>query len=220
MQRKTYKKRLRWKLAVLAGCIMLLIISIIFHQHQQAKRLKEYEKYDAAQALVDDPEEPDEVADSLDAGAEPEPVKEPEQEAVPPEKTEKEGMTIVNLEEYAEPVMGSASTLLEESLFSYVMDEGITASAGTIIHVMVPEHDPSSIIFYILLDDAYETIVMISYHPREKIVTAGSCLYTKEEIISEVWEDNGPEQRGVPESGTDTIPEQEVEDEFIGKNQP
>lgn len=106
---------------------------------------------------------------------------------------------ITNLEE-ALCVMDKNIVLLEERLNDWAAEKNVKGSSAEIFHVMVPQSDPQSIQFYLKLDDKKQSLVMLAYHPRENVVTASSCQYSEEEIIQEVWEDNGPDIRDAKEA--------------------
>ncbi len=127
------------------------------------------------------------------------------------------GIRITNLAEYASPAMGTNARLLEQSLAGWVTEKKNTAKRGTIIHVMVPQSDPQSVHYYVRMEDSAGTLVLLSYHPRENVVTASDCSYTEEEILAEAWEGNAPCDRDVspeadalhqqPESGQGIQPD-------------
>ena len=127
------------------------------------------------------------------------------------EQPEKQKTEITNLDEYAARIMGENKDLLNERLTEWMEDYQLEVKEGTIIHVMVPASDPQSINFYIRLPDERGSLVLLTYHPRENIVTASQCSYTEEEIQAEVWEaDNGPAVRDVsPQEDTGGNSEEE-----------
>ena len=106
---------------------------------------------------------------------------------------------IANLDEYAAPVMGRDAALLEESLASYAASSGVTAAGGVIIHVMVPEDSPDSVAFFVRLDDAADTIAMLTWDAERRTVAAAGCSYTEEEIRNEAWAGGGPAERDIPQ---------------------
>lgn len=129
------------------------------------------------------------------------------------QETKTEKVSICNLKEYAGEVMGDNAVLLEQRLGKWKKENKLEVTEGIIFQVLIPDSDTQSINFYLSLNDVKESIVLLSYHPRENIVTASNCQYTKEEILNEIWEDNGPMKRDVPDSGTEEQKEQEEQEE-------
>jgi len=123
--------------------------------------------------------------------------------------TEQEALvSIDNLNEYVSVLDSEKQHQLLESLTNFAKQEGITTENGTIFYTMIPESDPESISYFVSLGGEPEVICQLSYHTREKIVTASRSTYTREEIESEVWQNNGPDERDVP-SDVDAAFEQE-----------
>lgn len=200
-------KSLKWKLAVLIVAVILLVGLIALQINQRKKERSEYKKIVEQEELQKQ-----------------ERKKEGKKENINLENTDQEksdtDICIVNLEEFAEALMGENTYLLTERLAGWVEENQLNAKEGTIFHVMVPESDPQSINFYIRLSDKRSSLVMLSYHPRENIVTASICNYTEDEIKNEVWEaDNGPAQRDVPaEEDTGGMDAQEGTDDDTGED--
>lgn len=117
-------------------------------------------------------------------------------------------VSIDNLNEYVSVLDSEKQHQLLESLTNFAKQEGITTENGTIFYTMIPESDPESISYFVSLGGEPEVICQLSYHTREKIVTASRSTYTREEIESEVWQNNGPDERDVP-SDVDAAFEQE-----------
>lgn len=113
--------------------------------------------------------------------------------------TEQEALvSIDNLNEYVSVLESEKQQQFLESLTNFVKEEGIAAESGTIFYTMVPENDQESVSYFVSLGGEPEVICQLSYHTREKIVTASKSTYTREEIENEVWQNNGPDERDVP----------------------
>ena len=112
--------------------------------------------------------------------------------------TEETFVSIDNLNEYVSVLESEKQQQFLESLTNFVKEEGIAAESGTIFYTMVPENDQESVSYFVSLGGEPEVICQLSYHTREKIVTASKSTYTREEIENEVWQNNGPDERDVP----------------------
>lgn len=219
MRKKSYQKKLKLKIIILIVGIILLVGQIVFQTYQRSKEKKEYEnmkkqiemqKQEEEQKEMEEWKEVEEqeTQEEVDAKSSSE-SKEEEAAAIP----------ITNLSEYATDIMGDDTYLLEQSLAEWIEKEQLSVASATIIHVMVPENDPESIQFFVRMNDEQASLVMLSYHPRENVVTASSCTYTEEEIEAEVWENNGPEQRDIsPEEEEEILKEQEEANDTDGEN--
>lgn len=186
------KKGLKGKVVLLILGIVLLACLIVFQQQRRNTKEAAYEKT-VGQERRKEQEETQKVQEIKTKAA--------KEEAAGKSKTQaqKTRIPITNLEESAAEVLGKQAYLLEERLTEWVKEEQSDAEGGSIFHVSVPLSDPQSICFYVKLADERGSLVLLSYHPREKLVTASRCSYTQEEVKAEVWEDNGPAQRDVPE---------------------
>lgn len=238
------RSNLKWKLAVLAAVMILLVVLVIVQAGQRRKERREYQET-MKQTRIQEQEEKKENTDSQSASQKEDQdnmakentdQNDADQEingqndtgqknaGAQSTKADQKGsgidVCIVNLDEFAETVMGENTYLLTERLEGWIEENQLNAKKGTIFHVMVPESDPQSINFYLRLSDKRGSLVMLSYHPRENIVTASICNYTEEEIKDEVWEaDNGPAERDVPaEADTGSTEVQEGTDDITGEN--
>lgn len=118
---------------------------------------------------------------------------------------------ILNLAEYASPSMGEDAVLLEQRLYLFMQEQQMSAATADIVHVMIPRSDPECTYYYVRIHDEAETLCLLSYHPREHVVTASACSYTLGEVLSESFEDNAPEQRDIsPEEEAAFMQSQEV----------
>ena len=103
--------------------------------------------------------------------------------------TEQEALvSIDNLNEYVSVLESEKQQQFLESLTNFVKEEGIAAESGTIFYTMVPENDQESVSYFVSLGGEPEVICQLSYHTREKIVTASKSTYTREEIENEAWQ--------------------------------
>ena len=195
----TYGNSLKWKaLLLIVGIVAIVGLTVMQHTQREKRNEKKAVAQEELQEKIQQETEKTEETESHG-------------ESVPESGTKKkqQGVSIINLDEYATRLMGDNTKLLKERLEEWVKDYQLNAEEGTIIHVMVPQSDPQSINFYIRLSDERASLVLLAYHPRENVVTASQCNYTEEEIANEVWEaDNGPAVRDVsPEQDT---PQQNV----------
>lgn len=196
--------KLRRKLLLFAVLLCLFAALLGVTEYRRQKRREEYEAWKKQEQ-----QEKDQQQESSQGAREPDQKvpdqKEPENGAASGEDSkDRKTVKIANLDEYAAAVMGSRAGLLEERLSSWIKESGLSADGGTILHVMVPENDPSGIAYFIRLDNAAGTIVTLTWHPAESVVTASNCSYTEEEIRNEVWEGRGPAERDIPEE-EDTV---------------
>lgn len=215
-----YRNKLRWKLLLLFGAILLLIAAIFLRQREREKAKEEYEASIKQESKVKNQEE--ELKGEFGEGQETEDRFQDAEKTTgfPDQKSEETVMVhIRNLEEYAADLMGDDTRLLEKSLGEWIMEKHLDAESAAILNVMIPESDPQSIHFYIRMDDGDGSLVLLSYQPREKVVTASACDYTEEEILAEAWEGNGPGQRDVTaEEDTEFLNNQEEMNDTEGEN--
>lgn len=195
MKREPYSKKLKLKFILLAVAVAFLIFSIIYSQQKRSTDKKEYEN------LVEQESESSKQTETENRISEVETQTEKQDTerrlGLPADAWDETEVTITNVDTYAKDVMEDHTDLLAQRLGEWITDEKLSAKTGTILGVMVPDSDPGSINFYIQLDDSNSSLVLLSYHPRENVVTASPCNYTKEEIEAEAWEGSGPDQRDV-----------------------
>lgn len=241
--KRTRKQRMRAslkrKLLLFIGALLLLIGLIFYQDYMKRKDNEAYEEQ-LKQEQKEGQKKEDVITGVLDFGAmelnlpggdtqdglfqeedrteRKEPAAGVQPDSGEPAEPEKERFPITNLEEYASQVMGGNKYLLEESLAGWVKEKNLKGTSGTIFYTLVPETDHQSIQYYISLDDEKTSLVMLAYHPRENVVTASSCNYSQEEIIQEVWSDNGPPNRDVsPEE--EALALQEADSEEAGSEE-
>lgn len=218
------KRRLGWKIMILICGIVLLAGLIFFQQSRRVKEKKEREGADGEEEIQMQVKLPEGAEIKKKSAEEGTGILLGDVEKTDEESTAAEGnksaeVHITNLEEYAAEVMGEHMYLLEQSLADWVKEKQLCAETAAIFFVRVPESDPQSINYYIRIEDGKGSLVMLSYHPRENVVTASICNYTEEEIKAEVWEDNGPCQRDVSaEEEAEFLEGQEVTDETGGED--
>ncbi len=212
--------KLRRKLLLFAALLCLFAVLLGVSESYRQKRREEYEAWKKQEQ-----QEKDQQQESSQGASKPDQKKpdqkvpdqkEPENSAASGEDPEdRKAVKITNLDEYAVAVLGSRAGLLEERLSSWIKEAGLSADEGTILHVMVPEDDPTSVAYFVRLDDA-GTIVILTWHPAERVVTASSCSYTEEEIRNEVWEGGGPAERDIPVE-EDTVYEPDRPEEALNE---
>lgn len=186
------KKNIIKKCLVLLGAIAVLV-GVVIYGHWQTNR--EHQSYE---------ESLKEGTESVDLKSNTESVPESGTGDTPGEATSEMIYTanITNLDFYCTPVMGEDSMLLVQSLNYYLSQKGIVCDSGEIVQVQVPEDEPESVRYYVMLNDESSRIVILEYHTVENIVTCSSCNYSNEEIIGEPWSE-APAQ-------TDISPEEEA----------
>ena len=219
-KRNVYRNKLRWKLLLLFGAILLLIAAIFLRQREREKAKAEYEASIKQEREGKNQEEEWKGEFGEEQETEDRFLDTEETTGLQDEKGE-ETVTvhIRNLEEYAADLMGDDTGLLEESLGNWVVEKHLDAESAAILNVMIPENDPQSIHFYIRMDDGEGSLVLLSYQPGEKVVTASDCDYTEEEILAEAWEGNGPGQRDVTvEEDTEFLNNQEGMNDTEGED--
>lgn len=199
MRKKRFVRgSLRGKLLILSGAILMLAAAIFLQQREREKARAAYEETIQRESGEEDQEEGQEEEDRKETDTE---EQSQDTEGTSGLWDNKAGeiplIHIRNLGEYATDLMGEDADLLERSLGEWNEKEHLDAESASILNVMIPESDPQSIHFYIRMDDAEGSLILLSYHPGEKAVTALPCDYTEEEILAEAWEGNGPGQRDV-----------------------
>lgn len=105
---------------------------------------------------------------------------------------------IINLDEYATPLLEERASLLEVKLSEYVEDYDMEEKESSIIHVMIPEENIEQLYFFCKLSSD-EEIVLLTFDRVSGAVTAVKCEYTEEEILNEVWEGISPSDRDIQE---------------------
>ena len=198
-KKNAYGSSMKWKVILLIVGITSMVGLVIFQYNKKEKA--EEEKMTEQEELQKESQNQDKKEIQKPGANGEEGTKEKGTGGNVPDsgtQDEEKKVEITNLDEYASKLMGKNTGLLEERLAEWVEDYQMEVKEGIIIHVMVPASDPQSINFYIRLSDERGSLVLLTYHPRENIVTASQCSYTEEEIQAEVWEaDNGPAVRDV-----------------------
>ena len=211
MKRNTQNTSIRGKIAVLVVGLFLLIGVVIFQQYQSTGEQEQYEDYRKEQK-----EEEQEKKETDRAEKEKEEKEETDEEKSVQDNPEEEAQTpfadITNLPAFATPVMGMYDGLLKEALSSWITEYELEAKTGAILTAVTPQDDPQATEFYLKLDDAKGSLVKLTWHPRERVVTASRCGYTQEEIEAGIGRDNGPESRDItPQEEEQFLREQEEE---------
>ena len=211
MKRNTQNTSIRGKVAVLVVGLFLLIGVVIFQQYQSTGEQEQYEDYRKEQK-----EEEQEKKETDRAEKEKEEKEETNGEKSVQDNPEEEAQTpfadITNLSAFATPVMGMYDGLLKEALSSWITEYELEAETGEILTAVTPQDDPQTTEFYLKLDDAKGSLVKLTWHPRERVVTASRCGYTQEEIEAGIGRDNGPESRDItPQEEEQFLREQEEE---------
>ena len=105
---------------------------------------------------------------------------------------------IIGMEEYAVPLLGEKSSLLEECLEKFLAEKQTDVSSAELFHVTIPKENTQSICFFFELENNKN--IAVTFDRISDCATAIWCEYTKEEIVSEVWEGICPTDRDVQES--------------------
>ncbi len=114
------------------------------------------------------------------------------------EETEEEHLIrITNLNSYQSVYGLNVSSGFEECLTAYALANGIDAADGEIFYTYLPETEPDAMQYYVELSDKEGTIVVLTWHDNERVVTSSRCDFTKEEILSQAWENIGPSDRDI-----------------------
>ena len=108
------------------------------------------------------------------------------------------GTQIIGMEEYAIPILEEKSSLLEECLKKFLTEEQIAVSSAELFHVTIPEENTKNICFFFELKNNKN--IAVTFDRTSGSGTAIWCEYTKEEIVSEIWEGICPTDRDVQES--------------------
>ena len=199
------------KMGVLVLGILLLTGAVVFWQYENTKEQKRYE--DRTQDL----EQKDRKTETKTAEQTEEQKQEKEEtneEKSVQDTSQEEAQTpfadITNLSAFATPVMGMYDGLLKEALSSWITEYELEAETGEILTAVTPQDDPQTTEFYLKLDDAKGSLVKLTWHPRERVVTASQCGYTQEEIEAGIGRDNGPKSRDItPQEEEQFLREQE-----------
>lgn len=211
-KKNAYGSSMKWKIILLIVGITSMVGLVIF-QYNKRERKVERKVTEQEELQRKNQNETEETIQKSEGSGEEETKEKGSEGNVSNSGTQEDErkVEIINLDEYALKLMGKNTGLLNERLSEWMEDYQLEVKEGTIIHVMVPASDPQSINFYIRLSDERGSLVLLTYHPRENIVTASQCSYTEEEIQAEVWEaDNGPAVRDVsPQEDTGGNPEEE-----------
>lgn len=183
-------KNLKWKVILL---IVLLIIFLINLVVIHTKRSKEREQFKKELEVYQKKELESEDGSVANFGTE------------VSDETEDNGVAnfdtknfIINLEEYASPLLGEHTYLLEESLLEYLSAEKFNQQEAEIFYVMIPENDEAVVHFFLHLLEA-DKIVKIEFHMESKTAITSVCSYTEDEILSEAWEGESPSDRDIRE---------------------
>lgn len=180
---------LQWKVLALVGLILLLILVLVFQQKKRDEYKEERDRQEGTENVMGETEADSQMDTEL--------LQETAQ-AISNWVEVEETVAIANLQVYATPSMGQSAALLEQSLSRYVAQQQLAATGGIIVHVMVPDSDPESVYYYVQLNDPAGTICLLTYHPREDVVTASACSYSLEEVLAESWQSDAPAIRDVP----------------------
>ncbi len=95
---------------------------------------------------------------------------------------------VENLEMLARQVIDQTERI-EEALYVYNQQHGITSHKATLLEIAVSYVDDNSTDFYIKNEDG--SLVTITWNPHTKEIFASECIYTLDEILDAVWQWDG-----------------------------
>ena len=173
------KDKLKWKIFLLILLCVAFVINLVIIGIQKSEKRKNREQIEKTEELS--------VPESGTSDS---------KENVVPDSGTKN--LISNLEEYATPMMNEETYLLLESLSSFLKKQNLKEQEAEIIHVMIPEDAPDSVLFFIQLKED-DILLELSFEREKRTVSVNVCKYTREEILAEVWEGIEPENKDLPE---------------------
>lgn len=111
-----------------------------------------------------------------------------------------ENIMIHDQEIYMKPVMQLYSFRANERVLTYTERYVPDATEATCLNAGVCEQNVRYTNFYLELNDSKCTLLVVEWNPDIRDVAVRECVeYTKEEILHEVWnQDGGPAIRDVP----------------------
>ena len=187
-------KKVKWKiglLILLAGFFCAALVSAQRDYAREKQRAEEIRR-----------EEEERREEKERAEAEKKAREQKEQERAAQEEKETEAaskVTISNLSEMAEPVLGTYAYLLEDELSEWVKEQGLPIHEAETLEADVPENDAQTTVFYVQLEDQDSPVAMLAWHVRERVVTVSSSGFTASEIKAGALSGDAPEERDVPE---------------------
>lgn len=98
---------------------------------------------------------------------------------------------IENKKEFVTPVMNAWQYLLHDSIAYFVEEEELDVTKATCLNCAVSIYAPENTDFYLELNDKDKTLIVATYSPKEKVVAVDYTEYTKQEILDEVWVNDG-----------------------------
>lgn len=177
---KKDKKRLLKKIMLLIFLAVIFLVNLIVISREREEQRKTLEAYEKQMETEASEESINEIST---------------EDNVPNFGTSN---TIVNLDEYATPLLGNDAKLLENCLVEYFLKNGFEKTTTSIFHVMIPEANAEHLYFFCESVDGQQ-IVRLTFDCATRNVFAEECDYTKEEIIDEIWEGFYPDDRDIQE---------------------
>ncbi len=200
---KLKQEKKNWKFYLLIGFVIILLIGLMVISFFQGKKETPRQATEAELTGVEEGEQQREESESEAQKEEIQKIDvlpKVDKENDVPHVAGAENILIHDQEIYMKPVMQLYSFRANERVLTYTERYVPDATEATCLNAGVSEQNVMYTNFYLELNDSECTLLVVEWNPDIRDVSVRECVeYTKEEILNEVWnQDGGPEIRDVP----------------------